>query len=218
MTPDPHNVYLSWVVYAITGKLREADALMREHGDAIRAIAADLRARIPVPSRTLYRGVLLTDAEAAPGVLAADLGVQSTSFTEDRDCALWFACPGASVGGAVVEHHAGRRVCGYLLERTTEPSEILFHHAWRRVPIPRGTVDLLTCAIFAERVGAIPETGACQFEWAIRTQSEVILEAVREPLAIRSVTPDAAPLEAKYGPPSRVYAVVRDAQTHPEAP
>lgn len=207
---NPYNVYLSWAVYAVAGRLREADAILRKRGPAVREVAAALRRRFPVEPRTLYRGVLLIDEDAAPGAIGAQPGVQSTSFTEDIDCARWFACPEASVSGAVVEEK-GASVRGYLLEYAPAPGEILFHHTWRvlgpNVP-DGGFVDLFHAAVYAEHVGALPETGACQVAWALRTQSEVIVEALRGPIPVRPVGPlDAAALEARYGPPALVYVI-----------
>ena len=55
------NCWISFVLYAVTGQMREADAVMKEHGAAVRRHAKRQLALIPIARKPIYRGVLLED-------------------------------------------------------------------------------------------------------------------------------------------------------------
>ena len=87
------DVYLNFLLHAILGKLSEADALMRMAGDGIRVVAVQLAARHPPPPAPLYRGMLLDPTEP----YNTDPRITFLSWSEDKDVALWFACPRSAV-------------------------------------------------------------------------------------------------------------------------
>jgi len=202
-TANDANIYVNWVIYAVLGKLQEADAILRQHGASVERVAASMRRHAPPPAKPLYRGVVLTHADAAPSALAPRPRVESWSFSEDIDCARWFACLDASISGAIVEAYGRAALDGYLMTCEKAPAAVLFHHTWKRIPFGAGlSIDVRAAAICAERAGAIPETGACQFEWALRTQAEVITKPPQAPIPFAPVgVLNARVLEERYGPP-----------------
>lgn len=190
---DETGTFAAWASLAIFGRLREADAVASSHESTIRHVASRLRATCPFAARPLWRGLLL-DGPPRTGVDPADYPIGSWSFSEDRGCALWFASPSASVAEVVVALRPRSR--GYLV-RVDDPaavgSEVLFHHSWA------GPLELVKCARHARH----PLIDAEQLEWALRTQSEVVLSPPRGRVAVELVVGElsAAELEGRYGPP-----------------
>lgn len=159
------NAYANWALYAIAGALREADAIMREHGESVRLVAKFLCARRPFERRPTYRGLLLESWRVPEGrVLSPRSCDGSSSWTEDRDVAAWFADKGAVIAQFVAEIQPDVR--GWLATRAApEPAEVLWHWTWaREIDLPE----------LARRHPGLREV-TDQVEWNLETQREVIL-------------------------------------------
>src|SRR6185436_1974502 len=91
--PTDINLYINFALHAVLGKLGEADTIMRFAGKAIRRVADDLGAecnrQLPTKPAPLFRGMLLDPN----GPFRVDPDLTFLSWSEDRDVALWFACP-----------------------------------------------------------------------------------------------------------------------------
>jgi len=176
------DVYVNFALHAILGKLAEADQIMRLGGDHVRRTAARLSDRIPIAPVTLYRGMLL-DPEKP---FAADLKFTFLSWSEDRDVALWFACPRSAVSEPLAQYNPKLR--GHLVEIPAPRSRVLFHHTWTTA-----LSDLAPIALTHPLMGA---EGARQIEWSLRTQREVITEPLADLQPMCAPDLDASTLEA----------------------
>jgi hypothetical protein len=154
------NVYINFALYAVLGKMAEADLIMRQHGDRVRHVARFLTKECSLPKQPIYRGMLL-DPER-PYTL--DPAFSFMSWSEDRDVAVWFADRRSSISEPFALVYPEAR--GYLAELPA-PREILFHHSWAA----RAFNDLSALALQHPDMGA---NGARQIAWALRTQQEVI--------------------------------------------
>lgn len=181
MTDVEANTYLNWILYAIVGRMAEADALMRQRGRDVRRVADELMAQHPVEPAMLYRGVLLDPDRP----FTSDHDYTFQSWTDDYEVARWFASPTSYISSLFAEYHPEAR--GFVMMLPAAPTRVLFHYSWARafgLPLER----------FATMNPLIGAEGARQLAWSLRTQSEVILE----PLA---VLPTATPVEAYEGAP-----------------
>lgn len=158
------DLYINFAIHAIFGKLREADAIMRLGGEAVRQVAADLAAELPVAPVPIYRGVLLDPGEP----FATEPAVTFLSWSEDRDVALWFACPRSVVSEPIMQMKPQLR--GYMIELPQIQSRVLFHYSWARM--------LGGLARFALLHPLMGEEGGRQIQWSLQTQREVITEPV----------------------------------------
>lgn len=199
-SPKAWNAYATWVLFAIIGRLAEADAIMRAHRPDIEAVARYLQARAPVEPRLLYRGLFLDPREVRDGFVKPDTRVGSVSFSEDRGVACWFADRDSSISGEVARMYPSKR--GYLVEHTPDVQDVLFHHTWHELPgspYPPGA-DLTT---LARRTPALAPL-ADQFDWALRTQAEVIVKPMRVNLRVTPIADagcdDTESLERRLGP------------------
>lgn len=170
MNNDDANIYINFVLYAVLGKLGEADGLMIRHGEAVHRVAEYLAARKPIPSIALYRGMLIepdTDVRAEPQYTFV-------SWSEDRDVACWFAARTSYISAPLVEHYP--RACGVMLHLPAERKRrVLFHHSWAS-----------GWAGFAALHPHMGVEGARQIEWSLRTQREVITAPlVESPTVVR---------------------------------
>jgi hypothetical protein len=154
------NIYINFALYAVLGKMGEADLIMRRHGEQVRHVARFLTKECPVPERAVYRGMLL-DPERT---YTLDPSFTFVSWSEDRDVAVWFADRHSSISEPFALAYPEAR--GYLAELPA-PREILFHHSWAA----RAFNDLSALALQHPDMGA---NGARQIAWALRTQQEVI--------------------------------------------
>lgn len=184
------DLYLNFALHAILGRLSEADALMCIAGDEIWAVADHLKTQYPITPMPLYRGMLLDPDKT----YAADPKLTFLSWSEDRDVALWFACPRSAVSEPLAATNAKLR--GYLVELTTFKSRVLFHHSWT------GALGgLAALALAHPLMGA---EGRRQIEWSLRTQREVITAPVDGLLPRPTTDLDAAALgmlERRLSPP-----------------
>lgn len=238
---DDWNVYLNFVILAVTGRMGEADALMRSHRDAIRRMATwmgrgapgaggdhhELRAASERAYReTLWRGLLLepgvvrgVSEGAKQGEVEVDRGVEFVSFSLDRDVACWFADPRASVSGAVMQVRPTSQ--GWIAEFSgpRSPEGILFA-GYREVPLPDRSGRAMPLAAAAHRM--LPREQARQFEWNLQTQQEVIIDALAVPtLPIRRAADacgDGSARERRLGHPAYIlnprgeYTVIFDGE------
>jgi hypothetical protein len=194
------SLYINFVVQAVVGNTRMADAMMRQRGAEVREVAKWLRTGAPysgVPEEItagptnrlrderppLWRGLVLPPQEAALLRTRGGLGfrippdprVTFVSWTEDRDVACWFADPDSVISGAIAEQHSGS--IGLVARlRSYNVNDILWMHEWVEIPVPDGsgrTFDLRQAAAM------MPDVPDDQFAWNVATQSEVILDGAR---------------------------------------
>jgi hypothetical protein len=184
------DFYINFVIHAILGRLAEADALMCIAGDEIRDMADALAHKRPVAAMPIYRGILL-DPEVP---YDADPKLKFLSWSEDRDVALWFACPRSVVSEPLAQQKPQLR--GYVAKLETPRSRVLFHYTWANA---QG--DLAAFALQHPLMGA---EGARQIAWSLLTQREIITEPVAD------LQPDRVPdlsapalqaLERRLAPP-----------------
>ena len=162
MSPEAVNLYLNFSLNAILGRLSDADALMHRFGVEINHVARAFAQRFPTTA-TLYRGMLLD-----PSVpYAADPVYTFQSWSEDRDVALWFACPQSVISVEVAQVKPHLR--GYLAEIPVARASLLFHHTW---VAQLGGVDAFVA--LARQHPHMGHEGARQIEWSLTTQREVI--------------------------------------------
>lgn len=174
------DLYLNFALHAILGRLGEADALMSIASDEIRAVADRLAEQYPITPKPLYRGMLLDPDKT----YAANPKLTFLSWSEDRDVALWFACPRSVVSEPLAATNP--RLRGYLVDLPAPQSRVLFHHGW-----PIGGL-----AAFAREHPLMGEEGRRQIEWSLHTQREVITDPVPNLLPTPAADLDADALEA----------------------
>jgi hypothetical protein len=199
--PQAFNYYINWAIYAVYGKMGEADGLMRPYGSSIRSVAKHLVQQLGAPVGRLYRGVLLEPEELAAGQLAQDPRLTFVSFSEDRDVACWFADRQSIVSGFVAQMRPG--VVGYVVEYDARPSEVLFHWRWAdRIKLPDGRVIRLAAVAAAHPDIEDPR----QVVWNLASQHEVILRPLRNgvPVTAYELTdcPPTAELDARFAMPT----------------
>jgi hypothetical protein len=179
---DDIKLYVNFALHAVFGKLAAADMIMRFAGDAIRRVADEIAAECPIDPVPIHRGMLLDPAQP----FRADPKLTFLSWSEDRDVALWFACPRSVVSEPLMQQTPNLR--GYVADLPAPRSRVLFHHSWA------SALGGLACfALVHPRMGA---EGKRQIEWSLRTQREIITEPVDD-LAPQPVADlDSAALEA----------------------
>lgn len=166
------NLYLNWVLYAVFGRMAEADEILREHRAEIYMAAALFRRRYNLPAELkLYRGVIVDPALVSSGTLAPDLRLTYVSFSEDVRVARWFADPQSAVSTAVAAMFPQRR--GYLIEHAPRPEEVLFHWSWG------SNLKLVHAAMMH------PHIDVAQFAWNLSRQREVIVAPVLDPFPVQ---------------------------------
>jgi len=184
--PTDINLYINFALHAVLGKLGEADTIMRFAGKAIRRVADDLGAecnrQLPTKPAPLFRGMLLDPN----GPFRVDPDLTFLSWSEDRDVALWFACPRSVVSAPIIARKPNLR--GHVAQINTPRRGVLFHHLW---------ADALGgLARFALVHPLMGEEGQRQIEWSLRTQREVITEPVVDLRPERVEDLDGGALEA----------------------
>lgn len=181
-SPDPAewNVYVTFVLYAVTGDMGPADELMRAHRGAVEKVARFLR-RVRRPRlEAVYRGVILGPREVPADMRLSMEGIYAgntfVSFSEDPAVACWFADPRSTMSQVVVAQR-GRGAQGFVIEHQPKEDEVLFHHSWaERFPLPgTGGVPLWRLA----RMHPHLAHAADQCEWNMRTQREVLLKPAK---------------------------------------
>lgn len=180
--PTDVQMYINFALHAVLGRLGEADTIMRLARDDIRRVAEQIARQSPPPSAELYRGILL-DPELP---YESDPKLTFLSWSEDRDVALWFACPRSVVSEPIMRQNP--RLRGHVAHITAPRSRMLFHYSWATA------LDGLAC--FALQHPLMGEEGKRQIEWSLRTQREVITEPVADLHPERVPDLDSAALEA----------------------
>lgn len=175
------DFYVNFALHAILGRLGEADQLMRVCGEPIRRVAGRLAEKCPIEATPLHRGLLLDPDEP----FEIDPKLTFLSWSEDRDVALWFACPRSAVSEPLAQTNP--RLRGYVVDVPAPRSSVIFHHAWARV-----FGGLASLALAHPLMGA---EGRRQIEWSLRTQREVITEPVADLRPDRVPDLDASALE-----------------------
>lgn len=179
---DERNVYINWALYAVLGMMGEADGMMGRFPGVVARVAARRR---PIPTKTLYRGMLLD-----PAVPLEVCPLRTfVSWSEDPDVAHWFGSPESVISRPLAATNP--RLRGVVIE--TAPSRVLFHHSWAR-----GWEQL---ALLHPDMG---EWGSRQIAWSLLTQHEVITApiALPAPTPIENVrTLSVADLDGKLTPP-----------------
>lgn len=167
---DDVSVYVNWLLYAVVGRMGEADSLMRQYGAQVRSVAAALGSRAPVSDAALHRGLLLEPELVADGVLAADSRLTYLSFSESPSVARWFADPSSAISEYV--RRVRPRAQGYLVEHRPAAGDVLFHHRWA------AWLPLLQAAQMH------PSIDAEQFAWNLHTQEEVVVSPPQAPFRV----------------------------------
>jgi len=223
-TIEDWNVYVNFVILAVTGRMGEADAVMRQRGDAVRSMAMWLRTGAPgwpgpgqalaayaekVTGATLWRGLLLepekikrkTKKGRSLRVLQPDPQLTFLSFSFDRDVACWFADRESVISGYVAQQRP--KATGWLARYDkARPRQILWISAWDAIPLPDGSGRAIPLAAAAAQYPGLP---ADQFAWNLQTQREVILDAEGiGPLVVEKPgdsCPPTAELDRRLAPP-----------------
>jgi len=221
------NTWISFVLYAVTGRMAQADSVMKEFGPFIRRQAKRQAEEQPVESKPLYRGILLDDgrpvsqhdsADVGGGVLMVGMSppggsmigadgcvphaldaMTFVSHTEDLECAKWFASPDTVMGSFVATLHPGAR--GYIVRLEKPTTRVLWHHSWMDVRMPdgRGRIPLVSACLQHPELRQYAD----QFQWNARTQNETIIEPGPERLKIEEVDDlDVKALDKRFCHPS----------------
>jgi len=192
------NAWVNWAIYAIVGRMHDADALMRQRGLAIRTVADELQRQLPIEHKPLYRGMLL-DPNAP---LATDPAYTFVSWSEDYEVARWFGSRESYVSELLAE--AKPHLRGFVMMLPAPTVRVLFHYTWANaIGMP--------LAKFAAVHPLLGREGARQIDWSLRTQNEVILEPFAElPVASPVEAYEGAPvaeLDRRFSPPWTISAV-----------
>jgi hypothetical protein len=168
------NAYINWVIYAVLGRMGQADDVMNKHRNQIYAVARWMMKQRKPPIRKLYRGVLLEPSEVEDGVIKPDPQLTFLSFSESFDVACWFADPDSIMSGYVSEQRPG--VEGWIIEYKPKPSEILWHHTWDTLMGDGQAISLVAAGSQHPHIMMALD----QLAWNIHTQREVILKPLKE--------------------------------------
>lgn len=176
------DFYVNFVMHAILGRLAEADQIARVCGEPLRRISTRLAKLYPIPTVSLYRGILLDPDQP----FDLDAAITFLSWSEDPDVARWFACPRSVVSEPLASQNA--KLQGFLIRVASPPAHVLFHHAWAKA-----FGDLASLALAHPRMG---EEGRRQIAWSLDTQREIITEPADDLRPERALELDACALEA----------------------
>jgi hypothetical protein len=194
---DDMNAYLNFVLYAVLGRLPEADGLLTQHGDGVRRVARWLNKQCPPPAVPLYRGMLVDPAQP----LRANLDYKFLSWTEDPQVACWFASRESVISEHVIDTHPNWTGVVLMLPPST-PRATLFHHAWADAWDGSGQAAFARLAMRHPHMGY---EGAQQITWSLQTQREVIIDPLSElplPVPVESLNPKpVAELDRRFSPP-----------------
>lgn len=158
------NLWINWAVYAIYGKMANADAIMKQHRAKIHAAARDLMAYAPIEPVEVYRGIVLNEKHTRNGVLpSAGYPVTFISFSENPQVACFFGRTDTEMSAFLLKQDP--HVKGYIATHLPRRGEVLFHHHWVDV------VPLIRAASMHPHIEDIH-----QFAWYVKTQEEVILK------------------------------------------
>ena len=220
------NSWISFVLYAVTGQMAQADAVMKQHGPGVRRHAKRQRKLVPIKEKPLFRGILLDNGRP----------VSNHSFFEEGELAGIVMSPGRREGepesligdDGCVTHaidtmrfvsHSEDLECaqwfatpeaaisgfvkalhpdvrGYIVRLEKPSSTVLWHHKWSAARMQGGLSIPLVQAAL-QHPHIAPFTD--QFHWNARNQSEVILEPSSERLKADPVGPvDVKDLDRRF--------------------
>src|SRR5262249_28756624 len=97
---DALNYYINFLLYAIVGRMAEADDVLRQYKREIYE-AARVSTQNIVPNFVLYRGILLHPNEVQHGRIRGMEELTFVSFSQSLDVARWFADTGSIISGFV---------------------------------------------------------------------------------------------------------------------
>ena len=220
------NSWISFVLYAVTGQMKEADGLMREHGPSIRRHAKRQKKLMPFKSKPLFRGLLLDNGRPVSNNAFFDLGdlggimvepgrregVEESAIGDD-------GCVKHAIDSMLFVSHSEDLECaqwfatpeaavsgfvtkmhpdvrGYVVRLDEAPSRVLWHHSWMTARMLDGFSVSLVEAAIRH-----PDIRPFydQFQWNAKNQSEVILEPSSERLKVDPVEEiDVKALDRKF--------------------
>lgn len=195
-----YNGYVNWALYAVLGRMAEADGIMEQYGPDIYDVVRYFQKKRPPTIRCLFRGVLVEPEVIVASTLPPEPRVTFVSFSEDRNVACWFADVESFVSGYVKQQRP--RVEGFVIEHTPKLEDILFHYSWGLAfPLPDGRRAPLS--VFAQMHSDIDVR---QFDWNLRTQKEVILKPFARALPVTPHAdwscPPSEELDNRFVPPA----------------
>lgn len=124
------NAYITFVLYAVVGKMQQADGLMRQHHREILKTAQKLRAWSPPEVVPLYRGLLIEPENMGPGSTVSKMAdLEFVSWSADKDVACFFADVNSQMSSFVAKVQRPG-VKGWIIEHTPDPSEVIFCWKW----------------------------------------------------------------------------------------
>lgn len=162
---DSLNLYINFLLYAIVGRMAEADSLLRKYKQKIYD-AADHSLRGLNPNFLAYRGILLhpSSVEQYGNKIMSHEKLTFISFSEDKDVAHWFADPKSVMSSYVSTMDPGVR--GYTIEAMFRTGDFLF------VASAQPTL----CKLLALAADMHPFIEPSQLRWNLATQKEVIVK------------------------------------------
>lgn len=184
---DSVSLYLNFALYAVLGRLQEADYLLRVRGHDIHRMATMLRNNRPFATTPLHRGILMEDAASFDAS-----GRAFTSWSESEEVATWFADPRSMINEPITMMNPNAQ--GFMMSvDSSDDLAVLFHYSWAAdLDLPRlGRVHPL-----------VGEEGARQIEWSLATQQEVITEPLaRWPKRRPYASPADRSVDTRMSPP-----------------
>lgn len=220
------NCWISFVLYAVTGQMAQADAVMRESGAAVRRHAKRQRKLVPIKENPLFRGLLIDNGRPVSNHAFFEAGEiagivmnpgrrdgEPESVIGDDGCVahaidtMRFVSHSEDLGcaqwfatpEAAVSGFVAElhpNVRGYVVRLERPSSTVLWHHKWQACRMQGGMSIPLVQAALQH-----PHIApfADQFHFNARTQSEVILEPSSERLKIVPVEEvDVKALDRKF--------------------
>lgn len=116
--------YMNFILNALAG--RNPDGYFKKHEMEIMSYLEILQREFPIPTETIYRGILLDPNRDL--VLKPIPYITFISFSSELQVAKNFADMLHPMSTFVRMKNPEYE--GYLIEHTPEPSEILFHYSW----------------------------------------------------------------------------------------
>jgi len=182
------NYYVNWLLYAVVGRMQEADGLLEKYQSEIYEFAGVLNRLYPVALEPLWRGVLVEPTEVVNGKLAPDPRLSFVSFSRDYGVAEWFADTKSIMSGYVKQIRPS--VEGYIASVVPKVDDVLFDAEWAR----RGMLS----TFLSEAANMHPHIDGEQFCWNVRTQSEVIVKPQDALKVVRYSSKNTKALDEKY--------------------
>jgi hypothetical protein len=185
MNSQDFNLYLNFLLYAILGRMGEADGIIEQSNGGIKRSAKYISNLAKIKTGKIYRGILLEPNQMPEDQLVKAIPSNNfVSFSEDKDVACWFGYKTSTISGYVSQIRPN--VEGWIAEYTPKNSEILFHYKW--IPALNRLVEMVTGApsflhlssVMVQNVPDMDALQASQIEWNLKTQKEVMIEPHKE--------------------------------------